>query len=254
MPVKLWNLDENGNLTSTIRRMGQPGLAAEGFRPQADELDAKTDEILDTARALLSKQDPNPRHNMFAKRWAIGRAIAESNILNFANLESGERPDLWRAMARKCRLGVRHDGTRDNGTSWKGLIPEREAEPKRIEDDIFGLGIWIQEQELEQAKRAFGEGLHNAKQIWSREALRSRKFREALAIYFSERDQAELDILYRIPQYAILAKTLQQRWPSRGKGSAKRPVHYDESELVKEIQKVLDPKFEEMLGSQNQHR
>lgn len=251
MPVKLWNLDEKGNSTNTIRRMGQPGLAAEGFRPQADELDAKTDEILDTAQALLSKQDPNPRHNMFTKRWAIGRAIAESNILDSANLESGERADLWRAMARKCRLGVRHDGTRDTEGPWKGLIPERETEPKRIEDDIFGLGIWLQEQELEQAKKAFGEGLHNAKQIWSREALRSRNFREALAIYFSERDQPELDILYRIPQYAILAKTLQQRWPSRGKGSAKRPVHYDESELLKEIRKALDPKVEEMLGKQN---
>ena len=252
MPVKLWNLDEQGNLTSTIRRMGQPGLAAEGFRPQAEELDARTDEILDTAQALLSKQDPNPRRNMFAKRWAIGRAIAASNILDSANLESGERADLCRAMARKCRLGVRHDGTRDTASSWKGLIPEREAEPKRIEDDIFGLGIWLQEQDLEQARSAFGEGLHNAKQIWSREALRSRKFRKALAIYFSERDQGELDIIYRIPQYAILAKTLQQRWPSRGKGSAKRPIHYDDSELLREIQKVLDPKVEEILGKQKQ--
>ena len=254
MPVKLWNLDEQGNLTSTVRRMGQPGLAAEGFRSQAEELDSRTDKILDKAQALLSKLDPNPRHNMFAKRWAIGRAIAESNILNCDSLESGERADLYRAMARKCRLGVRHDGKRGAGNPWKGLIPERDMEPKRIEDDIFGLGIWLQEQELEQAKRAFGEGLHNAKQIWSREALRNRKFREALAIYFSERDQTQLDILYRIPQYAILAKTLQQRWPSRGRGSAKRPIHFQESELLKEIRKVLDPKVEEMLGNQNHHR
>ena len=252
MPVKLWNLDEKGNLTSTVRRMRQPGIAAEGFRPQAEELDSKIDDILDTAHNLLTEKDPNPRHNMFAKRWAIGRSMAESRILLSPNLEAGERPDLFRAMARKCRLGVRHDGTRDPKSPWRDLIPERDMEPKRIEDDIFGLGMWLQEQELDQAKKAYGEGLHNAKQIWSREALRNKNFREALAHYFSERDQTELDILYRIPQYAILAKALRQRWPSRGKGSAKRPVHYGESELLKEIQKVLNPKVEEMLGKQNQ--
>ena len=252
MPVKLWNMDEKGNLTSTIRRMGQPGIAAEGFRSQAEELDSKIDEILDTAQNLLAEQDPNPRHNMFTKRWAIGRALAESSILVSTNLEAGEHPDLFLAMARKCRLGVRHDGARDTVSPWKNLIPERDMEPKRIENDIFGLGMWLQEQELDQAKKAYGEGLHNAKQIWSREALRSKNFREALALYFSERDQDELDILYLIPQYAILAKALRQRWPSRGKGSAKRPVHYGESELLKEIQKVLNPKIEEMLGKQNQ--
>lgn len=252
MPVKLWNLDENGNLTSSIRKGGQPGLAAEGFRHQAEELDSWIDKILDTAHELLSKQDPNPRHNMFAKRWAIGRAITESQILESTNLESGERADLWRAMARKCRLGVRHDGTRQRNTTWKNLIPhERDEEPKRIEDDIFGLGIWLQEQELEQAKRSFGEGLHNAKQIWSGEALRSKNFREALANYFSTRDKAELDLLYRIPQYAILAKALRQRWPSRGKGSAKRPVHYATPELLEQIQKLLNPIVEELLANQD---
>ena len=247
MPIKLWNLDESGNLTSNIRRMGQSGMEAEGFRPQAGELDAKIDQVLDAAHTLLAQQDPSPRHNMFAKRWAIGRAIDESRILESPNLEAGERPDLWRAMARKCRLGVRHDSTRKMRSPWKGLIPDRNMEPKRIEDDIFGMGMWLQEQELEEAKAAFGEGLHNAKQIWSGEALRCRNFREALAAYFSEQGQEELDALYRIPQYAILAKVLRQRWPSRGKGSAKRPIHYDDSELLKEIQRVLNPRVEEML-------
>ena len=75
-----------------------------------------------------------------------------------------------------------------------------------------------------------------------REALRSRNFRNALAAYFSERSEEELEILHLIPQYAILAKALRQRWPSRGKGSAKRPIHYSDSELCKEIQRVLNPK------------
>ena len=46
MPIKLWNLDESGNLTSNIRRTGQSGMEAEGFRPQAEELDARTDLVL----------------------------------------------------------------------------------------------------------------------------------------------------------------------------------------------------------------
>ena len=248
MAVKLWDLDESGHLTSSIRRKGQSGLEAEGFRPQADDLDARIDQLLDMTLEVLGRQDPNPRHNMFAKRWAIGRGIAESSILESDNLEPGERGDLWRAMARKCRLGIRHDGKRDPKSPWKGLIPERDIEPKRIDKDIFGLGMWLQEQDLYDAKVTFGEGLHNAKHIWSGEALRSRNFRNALAAYFSERRQEELEILHRIPQYAILAKVLRQRWPSRGKGSAKRPVHYGDSELLQEFRKVLNPQIEEILA------
>ena len=214
MAVKLWDLDESGHLTSSIKRKGQSGLEAEGFRPQAEDLDARIDQLLDMVLDVLGREDPNPRHNMFAKRWAIGRGIAESSILESDNLEPGERAELWRAMARKCRLGIRHDGSRDPKSFWKDLIPERHIEPKRIENDIFGIGMWLQEQDLDDARTTFGEGLHNAKQVWSGEALRSRNFRNALASYFSERGQEELEILYRIPHYTILAKALRQRWPS----------------------------------------
>ena len=248
MAVKLWDVDESGHLTSSIRRKGKSGLEAEGYRPQADDLDARIDRLLDTTLEVLGREDPNPRHNTFAKRWAIGRGIAESSILEPDNLEPSERADLWRAMARKCRLGIRHDGKRETKSPWKDLIPERDIEPKRIERDIFGLGMWLQEQDLNDAKVTFGEGIQNAKHIWSGEALRSRNFRNALATYFWEREQEELEILYRIPQYDILAKALRQRWPSRGKGSAKRPVHYGDSELLQEIQKVLDPQVEGILA------
>ena len=210
-------------------------------------MDREIDNLLDKAMNLLDQQDPNPRHTEFAKRWAIGRAIVESRILESSHIEHGERADLWRAMARKCRLRVRHTGKRSPRSTWKGLIPTREIEPKRIEDDIFGLAMWLQEQDFEDAKQAFGQGLHNAKQIWSREALRSRNFRDALAAYFSELEGEEREHLYLIPQYAILAKALQQRWPGRGKGSAKRPVHYGDYELLNEIRRVLDSKVEEIL-------
>ena len=248
MVVKMWDLDESGNLTSSIRKEGQTGIRAEESRPQAEALDREIDILLDKAMNLLVQQDLNPRHTEFAKRWAIGRAIAESGILDSPHLDPGERTDLWRAMARKCRLGVRHTGERNPKSKWKGLIPpNREMEPKRIEADILGLGMWLQEQDLEDAKLAFGQGLHNAKQIWSREALRSRNFRDALAAYFSEIGEKERDHLYVIPQYAQLTKALRSRWPSRGKGSAKRPVHYGPEDLLAETRRVLNPVVESLL-------
>ena len=140
MVVKMWDLDESGNLTSSIRKEGQTGIRAEQSRPQAEALDREIDKLLDKAMNLLVQQDLNPRHTEFAKRWAIGRAIAESGVLDSPHMDPGERADLWRAMARKCRLGVRHTGKRNPKSRWKGLIPDREMEPKRIEDDIWGWG------------------------------------------------------------------------------------------------------------------
>ena len=78
-------------------------------------------------------------------------------------------------------------------------------------------------------------------QIWSGEALRSKNLRDALAAYFSDFKEKERGQLYRIPKYAVLAKALRQRFPSRGRGSAERPVHFDQCELLNEIRKVLNP-------------
>ena len=247
MAIKMWDLDESGNLTSSIRKAGHTGIGAEDSRPEAEAVDVEIDKLLDKAVNLLVRQDHNRRHTEFAKRWAIGRAISESGILDSPHIEPGERADLWRAMARKCRLGVRHNGNKNARSKWKGLIPSRDMEPKRIEDDIFGLAMWLQEQELEDAKLTFGQGLHNAKQVWSRGALRSSNFRDALSAYFAELEVEERDHLYLIPQYAQLAKALRNRWPSRGKGSAKRPVHYGKDELLAEVRNVLNPLRAELL-------
>ena len=166
-----------------------------------------------------------------------------------ADLDNNERSDLLLAMARKCRLGVRYTGQIKSTSKWKGLLPtNRDNEPKRIEADIFGLGMWLQEQQLEDAKTAFGGGLHNAKQIWSGEALRSQKLRQALTVYFAGFTHEQKAIFYRIPQYAKLAKALRQRWPSRGKGSAKRPVHYDQGQLSTEVSQILDPITTQILS------
>ena len=251
MSVKIWDQDQSGHLTSSIRWMGSSGIHAEDHRPQAERLDEQIDLLLDNALTLLHQQDEDQNHGLFAARWAIGRAIADSDILASLDLENHERLDLLLAMARKCRLGVRHTGKMEPTSKWNVLIPtKRETEPKRIEPDIFGLGMWLQEQQLEDAKLAFGGGLHNAKQIWSGEALRSPKLRQALTTYFAHLTHEQREILYRIPQYAKLAKALRRRWPSRGKGSAKRPVHYDQEQLEVEITQLLEPITTDILSPQ----
>ena len=246
MPVKLWNVDESGAYTSSITTNRRSSLGGEEFRPEADALDLELDKVLDRAADLATPSSGSkPNHALFVKRWAIGRAIAESGILESPHMVGESRADLCLAMALKCRLGARTYGAHE--TAWKGLIPDREIEPKRIEADIFGLGMWLQEQEQDDAVAAFGGGLHNAKQIWSGEALRHRKLRDALTAFFSQYNPEQLQRLYTIPQYAVIAKTMRRRWPSRGPGSAKRPAHYEPEELLSELRTVLEPVASELL-------
>ena len=248
MAIKIWNDDPSGQITSTIRRKGSTGITAEEHRSQADAIDAQLDDLLDKALVLLDQQDAGQNHNRFATRWAIGRAIAESDILESPNMEPGEMSDLWLAMSRKCRLGVRHDGEPDPTSTWKSLIFQRDTDPKRVEYDIFGLGMWLQEQDLDDAKLAFGSSIHNAKQIWSGEALRNPQLRQGLTNYFADYNDAQRLYICQNYRYALLAKALRRRWPSRGKGSAKRPVHYDQHELSAEISQLLDPITTEILS------
>ena len=248
MAIKIWNDDGSGQITSTIRRMGSTGINAEEHRSQAAAIDAQLDDLLDKALVLLDQQDTGQNHNRFTTRWAIGRAIAESDILESPHMETGEMPDLWHAMSRKCRLGVRHNGEPNPTSRWKTLIFQRDTEPKRVEYDIFGLGMWLQEQDLDDAKLAFGSSIHNAKQIWSGEALRNPKLRQALTDYFANFTEDQRQYVCQNYRYALLAKALRRRWPSRGKGSAKRPVHYDQHELSAEISQLLDPITTEILS------
>ncbi len=241
MAVKVWDLDQSGQLTSVIRRMGLSGMGAETHRTEAEELDRDVDDLLDRAAILLARHDASPAHSEFAKRWAIGRAIAESQILDSPQLEPEETPDLWLAMARKCRLGVRHGGKSTAEPGWRGLIPKRTVEPKRMDVDIFALGMWLQEQELDDARLAFGHRIHNAKQIWSGEALRHLVFKNALTSYFMDFNEEQRELIYPNAQYSALATVLRRRWPSRGKGSAKRPIHYSSSDLLAELHRLLDP-------------
>ena len=148
-------------------------------------------------------------------------------------------------MTRKCRLGVRADGSVEEG--WQGLIPSRQSDPHRIERDVFSMGSWLQEQEIEQAKESFGASLNNAREIHKRGALNSKKMREALARWFAALPPMSRSELAKTANFKLLAKALARRFPARGPGSAKRPVHYSENDLYEEICKVLNPVAAEVV-------
>ena len=240
MPVKIWDRTSDGTLTSRVETSRSHSYRGERYRADAEALDEEIDRMLDQA-VVLSRCVPaiGPRQQPFVKRWAVGRAFVESSLPGSRYLETAEHRWLWLAIARKCRLGVRSSGCPEE--SWRELIPNRNSDPGRIERDVFAMGRWLQEQEIESAMASFGASLANAREIHRRVAINSRNLREALARWFGELSPARKSELSKNGNYVPLAKALGERFPSRGPGSAKRPMHYSAKELYEEICKVLDP-------------
>ena len=240
MPVKIWDRTSGGALTSRIETSRSQSYRGERYRDDADALDEEIDRMLDHALALSAcAPATGASQHSFVKRWSVGRALAESGLLESDHLEASEHKWLWLAIARKCRLSVRSDGTPEE--SWRGLIPHREIDPRRIELDVFAMGMWLQEQEIEQAIASFGASLTNAIEIHHRGAISSRVLRDALARWFGQLCPARRAELAKRGNFVRLVKALVKRFPARGPGSAKRPVHYAEDELFEEVRKVLDP-------------
>ena len=208
--------------------------------------DEEIDRMLDNAVALsASVPAVEAGQQSFIKRWSVGRALAESRLSESDHLETTEQRWLWLAIARKCRLSVRSDGSPEE--SWRGLIPNREFDPSRIERDVFAMGRWLQEQELEPAMASFGASLTNAREIHRRGAINSKNLRDALALWFGELCPERRSKLTKNGNFVPLAKALAKRFPARGPGSAKRPVHYPGDELCEEVRKVLDPIAAELV-------
>ena len=238
MPFKIWDRNSLGHYTSVIDTTRDTTLAGEEYRTEAEELDAEIDAVLDRAVQLSSSSPDGRRQSReFVKRWAIGRAIAESGILQSSPVASEPRAHLWLAMARKCRLGIR--SSHEVEEQWHTLIPNRDLEPQRIERDIFAMGLWLQEQDLEDALTTFGGRLSNAREIQRRESLRSVNLRRALGRWLLSLGPSRRSRLLKGSEFVTIAKALQRRWPSRGLGSAKRPVHFDDQDLDEEVDRAL---------------
>lgn len=238
MPVKLWKIDDQGRYTSSIVTSWRTELDGEDYRAKAEALDTQIDSTLDRAVELLTaRQDEQGKSREFVKRWAIGRAIVESSVLDSPHMASEQRNNLWLAMARKCRLGIRASGKAEK--RWQTLIPNRELEPQRIERDVFARGLWLQEQGCADALATFNGSLALARQLYSRESLRSAKLRGALRRWFQKLEPPQRSHLFRREEFIAIVKALQRRWPSRGPGSAKRPVHFSDRDLDHEVHRVL---------------
>ena len=245
MPVKIWDRISGGALTSKVETSRSQSYRGERFRADAEKLDGEIDEVLDRAAALSELVSVPDTGRSFLKRWAVGRALAESGLAESKYLEADEIRWLWLAIARKCRVGVRADGSTEKG--WWGLIPSRQSDPRRIERDVFSMGRWLQEQEIEEARASFGASLANAREIHSRAALKSKKMRDALAHWFAELTPTPRSELVKTANFRLLAKALARRFPARGPGSAKRPAHYSENDLYEEVCKVLNPVAAEVV-------
>ncbi len=247
MPVKIWN-HENGNLTNSVATSREESYRGERYRSDAEALDQEIDQMLDRAVELLASiEAAEAEEQAFVKRWAVGRALDQSGLLQSEYLEPQETKALWQAIARKCRLGVRADGSPEK--AWQELTPNRESDPTRLERDVFAVGLWLQEQELAPATVAFGGRFANAQKLYTRQAIRSLKLREALAAWIEHQPPWLRSKLSTTRSFMGVIKALTARFPGRGPGSAKRPVHYSNEELYAEVCKVLDPIANELASS-----
>ncbi len=247
MPVLLWSQSDSGELTNPVQTTRRSRFGAEEHRPAATALDREIDDMLDKALDLVTSVHAESQAELaFIRRWALGRALATSHILESTHLEAAENKLLWEALGIKCRLGIRNSGQTE--PNWKELIPLRETDPARIERDVFARGLWLQEQEIKDAQDTFGSSVSNVREIHNRSALRSLKLRNALRDWFNRTDEDSRSRLYAIKAFPQLAKALAKRWPGRGPGAAKQPVHYPQDELDAEVRRALGPVAEAILS------
>ena len=241
MPVLVWEQSESGALSSRVATTRQSVFGGEEYRPEAVAFDREVDAMLDHALDLEAPAKGEFHRKLaFARRWSLGRALASSQLLESARLEPSEITNnyLWSALRLKCSLGVRSSGQIEPG--WQQLIPEGEASIKRAEHDVFARGLWLQEQDLPDAQITFGSSLSNANELHRRGPSSHINMRRALHGWLLDFDERSRVVLSRSKNFETIAKALAKRWPGRGPGSAKQPVHYPQNELDEEVRRVLE--------------
>ena len=238
MPAKIWEASEEG-LHSRVESDWEAAWTPEQFRADAEELDGELDTVLDRALERVAQESAPAIPADFLRAWAVGRCLNESRVLESKALRR-ERPALlWKALASKCRAGARSDGTVEE--RWRKLRPQRAGEPRREGGklDYFEMCRWLAEQDLDDAADTFGGQVRNVWQMLERPTLRPLIVRRALLGCFGELPEEERRRLYERQTFAELMKTLRRRWPDRGPGSAKRPIHYSEEALRGELASFL---------------
>lgn len=240
MPVKIW--EKSGSETvSRVVTEWERSWTSEEYRAEADELDQMLDHVLDAAVRQTEEYSGESVPEEFMRAWAIGRQLRDSGVLNSPALLHEERRLLWRALARKCRLGTRADGSIE--PRWSDLRPQRLEEPRREGGklDYFAMCLWLGEQDLPDAAATFGGSIRNVWQMQERPTLRPLSVRQALLDWFNSLPEEVAEESHGRAEFAELMKALRARWPDRGRGSAKRPIHYSDEDLRTELFSVLRP-------------
>ena len=238
MPVKIWEIDKDV-LCSKVVTGWDTLWTAEEYREDAEELDRCLDDVLDGALKRVRSGRKTGASPKFLRAWAVGRALEESGVYDSPALKNEHRQLLWRALARKCRMGAR--ATREQDRRWCDLRPSTTQEPRREGGklDYFEMCRWLAEQDLEDAILTFGGSIRNAWQMLERPALRPISVRRILKEWFTSRSKDVRERLFQQDVFAELMKTLRKRWPNRGPGSAKKPIHYSDDRLKTEMYELL---------------
>jgi hypothetical protein len=240
VPVKIWELDKSG-LSSKVVTDWDTLWTTEEYREDAEELDRSLDNVLDNALKHVRGGRKTGTPPEFLRAWAVGHALEESGVYNSPALKKERRQLLWRALARKCRLGAR--ATREQDKHWQELRPSTSREPRREGGklDYFEMCRWLAEQDLEDAIATFGGSIRNVWQMFERPTLRPISLRRIVKEWFNSCPRDLQERLFQQSTFAEIMKALRKRWPDRGPGSAKKPIHYKASELKPEVERVLSP-------------
>jgi hypothetical protein len=228
MPLKVWSLDD-GALTSSILTNWTSTSVKEAYRPQAEELDSLLDHILDRAVRFSDDARAGSADASFTKAWAVGKALDLPALQAHTAMQGEEIRFLWLVLAAKCRLGARSDGTTE--PTWQSLRPAGSGAgrlPRREQRgrlDYFDMCVWLAEEPAEVAAATFGSSVRNAWQMFERPTLRAPIVRSALREWVSGLNPVDRLRVQEPQTFAGLMKALRSRWPARGPGSARQPVH-----------------------------
>jgi len=247
MPARIWEQDASGGFFSTIFRQKRGSRRpVSSARPEdfsvAANLDVAIDGAFDEAEALRVQVARDGVPAMFTRNWAVGRALANSQLFEHPALKP-EEPDLaYRALAAKARFLKRSDGT--TASNWTQLRPEFRDAPTNREGrqkgrpDHWEMCVWLAEQEFDDAVDTFGGSTRNVWQMLDRKSLRPLVLRQALRNWLAALPPATATELTSSKGFPELMKALGERWPARGRRPAKQPLHYSEPELRSEIARI----------------
>ncbi len=241
MPVKIWEIDGD-RLTSQVVTEWERVWTSEEFRAEADELDQQLDLVLDAAMARVAQSQTTQVPVEFLRAWAVGAWVNESDILRSPAKQREQPQLLWRALARKIRTGARADGSISE--AWRELRPQRAEEPRREgrKLDHFEMCRWLAQQSLKDSAETFGGSIRNVWQMLERPTLaRAPAMRAVLLSWLRSLPPDQRKRCYETREFAEIMKTLRGRWPDRGPGAAKKPVHYTQDQLEKEVTAILAP-------------